>query len=93
MAYQQAATDLGRSPANMEEFRPFLSSYGAPEALTTTPTGQPIEIVWNARTKGARRGAMPVIAVAPDEDATYTAIDFQLAFVQLSDKQVADLIP
>ena len=93
MAYQQAATDLGRSPANIKEFRPNLASYGEPQDLTKTTTVQQIEIVRNANTPGARRGAMPVVAYARGEQGSYDAVDFQLALFKLSVEQVSQLKP
>jgi hypothetical protein len=59
-AYDQATRQLGRPPANLEEFRPFLTPYGnADEILRSPHDGQPYGVVWGVDVRKSSLHTMP----------------------------------
>jgi len=64
-AYDQATRQLGRPPANLEEFKPFLTPYGnADEILRSPNDGQPYGLVWGVDVRKSSLHMMPPPALA-----------------------------
>jgi hypothetical protein len=64
-AYDQATRQLGRPPANLEEFKPFLTPYGnADEILRSPHDGQPYGFVWGVNVQKSSLHTMPPSTLA-----------------------------
>ena len=93
-AYDAAARQLGRPPANLDELRPHLASLGDADAILRSPRdGQPYVIVWGVDPRQARTMPPPLVAY---EKAGANGKHYALTVmgvVPMSDAELANVLP
>jgi hypothetical protein len=89
MAYMQAATNLGRSPRDLDEIKPVLKDFGDPEKLSRSPRdGQPYVIVGGV----PLRQGTPILAYEQTgQDGRRQVVDLRMVVREVTPEEFASL--